>query len=270
MDSISFDIDNPGIVGLLGNNGAGKSTLMKIITGLSRQTEGEVQIFDKDPWKNWGMVYKDLGVLFEPKIPGYLNNYEYLKQLCMLRDIDERKISETLDLVHLERSSKKVKDYSFGMVQRLGLAGSLLVQPKMLILDEPFVGLDPNGIDDLCRTLKSLADDGKSIFISSHQLSELDVLVDRILYLQEGVLKNDFPITGNKIHLKTTDNQNAFTILTDAGYQCVLNNNVIEVDGSENVTTEHIVNCFQGSGVSIEHIESVGNDLDRLFRQENN
>ncbi|WP_338471136.1 ABC transporter ATP-binding protein [Niallia sp. XMNu-256] len=266
LKDISFKVETPCVIGLLGKNGAGKSTLMKILTGLSKKSSGIVHVLGVDPWRDWKKVYSHLGVLFEPRIPKYLTNYEYLKEICILRNMDERKIEGTLNLVGLDKSKRKIKDYSFGMCQRLGLAGALIVEPSILILDEPFVGLDPNGIKDLQHSLKELSQKGVLIFISSHQLSELQGLVDRVLFLERGHLKLDchmdeIPI-GKGCRIITSDNAKVVKVLTAKGYDARVIDEYIEIEGIE---VDKIVSIVSSLGVSLKHIESIENKLEQLF-----
>ncbi|MGP1910101.1 ABC transporter ATP-binding protein [Metabacillus sp. JX24] len=269
LDNISFSIREPGVLGLLGNNGAGKSTLMKVLTGLNNRTEGSVKVLGFDPWKDWRMIYKQVGVLFEPKIPKYLNNYEYLRQICILRGVERKKIDEVLELVNLKKSKKKVRDYSFGMTQRLGLAGVLLDEPQIIILDEPFIGLDPSGIEDLRQTIKRLANNGCLVFVSSHQLMEMEGLVDRILYLKKGILKvNSSIVELNKnktIKIITTNNQQAFNILVAKGLQVTSFGETLEVLCDKNNALNYIISCFNDTGISLRHIDSNENYLKNLF-----
>ena len=270
LRDINFTFTEPCIVGLLGANGAGKSTLMRILTGLTNKTQGNVKLLDKDPWSNWDNIYSQIGVLFEPKIPKYLNNVEYLKQICILRNIKFQKIEETLELIGLEPSKKKVKSYSFGMLQRLGLAGALITGSKILILDEPFVGLDPIGIKDLQNTLKELATNGVLIFISSHQLVELEEIVNRIIFLEQGEIKFDGSAENFKsdtVKVFTSDNQEVLQLITKLGYSTRLNNNYIEVNiPNDEDSLNNIIACVNKAGATLLQIDKSERGLDTLFR----
>lgn len=268
LRDISFSVCKPSIIGLLGNNGAGKSTLMKVLTGMSKKESGKVSVLGSDPWREWRNLYSEIAVLFEPKIPKYLTNYEYLKEICILRNLDQGKIPEILELVGLESSKKRVKDYSFGMTQRLGLAGALITESKLLILDEPFVGLDPSGIKDLQKTIKKLSDKGILVLVSSHQLSELEDLVDRILLIEKGSLKLDCNIKdlskNKKLKIKTTDNKMVSSVLSKRGFHISSEDNYLIIDiGSRSI--EEITTIISKLNIVIQHVEVIKNKLETLF-----
>lgn len=192
LQDISFTLQQGTIVGLLGVNGAGKSTLMKIIAGLLKQKSGNVQLLQYAPLSEWHHLFNQVGILLEPAIPSYLTGQEFLKQMAILRGETSVNIAELLKQVGLEQAGKKkVKHYSFGMKQRLGLAAALIGNPKFLMLDEPFVGLDPLGIIQLQNILKKMVAMGTTVLLSSHQLAELEPLVDRILFLSKGKITYD-------------------------------------------------------------------------------
>lgn len=196
LHDISFSLQQGTIVGLLGANGAGKSTFMKIIAGLLKQESGNVQLLQHAPFSEWHRLFNQVGILLEPAIPSYLTGQEFLKQIAILRGETSVNIAELLKQVGLEQAvKKKVSHYSFGMKQRLGLAAALIGKPKFLMLDEPFVGLDPLGIRQLQNILKFMASKGTSVLLSSHQLAELEPLVDRILFLNQGRITHDLLAT---------------------------------------------------------------------------
>ncbi|MFJ7951718.1 ABC transporter ATP-binding protein [Lysinibacillus sp. NPDC096418] len=196
LQDITFTLEQGTIVGLLGANGAGKSTLMKIISGLLKEESGNVQLLQHAPFSEWHRLFNQVGILLEPAIPNYLTGQEFLKQMAILRGETLVNIAEILKQVGLEQAGKKkVSHYSFGMKQRLGLAAALIGKPKFLMLDEPFVGLDPLGIGQLQNILKSMVSKGTTVLLSSHQLAELEPLVDRILFLSQGKITHDLLAT---------------------------------------------------------------------------
>lgn len=196
LQDISLSLHQGTIVGLLGANGAGKSTLMKILSGLLKQDFGSVKLLQHVPFSEWHCLFNQVGVLLEPAIPNYLTGQEFLKQMTVLRGETSVNIADLLKQVGLEQAGKKkVRHYSFGMKQRLGLAAALIGKPKFLMLDEPFVGLDPLGIRQLQHILKIMSLEGTTILLSSHQLTELEPLVDRILFLSQGKITNDLLAT---------------------------------------------------------------------------
>lgn len=177
------------ITGLLGPNGAGKSTSLRCLLGLARPTSGEAKIL--------GMHYRNLknpmtkigAVLDSRGFHGGLTGRQNLRVLAAAGKISDARVDEVLQLVDLEPAAdKRAKSYSLGMKQRLALAGALLGDPKVLILDEPANGLDPLGIAWLRGFLRQLADDGKTVLVSSHQLAEMQHTVDDVIIINHGML----------------------------------------------------------------------------------
>ena len=187
MKSVSISIKKGDIYALIGKNGAGKTTLMKIVTGLIKPSEGTVEFVNID--KN------DIGVLIE--LPGLLLNlsaYDNLKAKCILRGItDKEYILNLLDLVGLKDvRKKKVKKFSLGMKQRLGLALALVGDPLLLVLDEPINGLDPQGIAEFRNILVKLNEEKNiTIMISSHVLEELSKIATAYTFIDNGVVVNE-------------------------------------------------------------------------------
>ena len=188
LDGISLDIPVNSIFGLLGPNGSGKSTLMRILAGLIQSWDGTLNIGGKLRTSGNNEHLKDFGFLIEaPSFYEYLSAFDNLKILSRLMNINTKSINEVLDTVNLaERANDKVKTYSYGMKQRLGLAQCLLHDPQILILDEPNNGLDPSGIREMSRIIHGLHKNGKTICISTHILSEVDSLCTHAAILQKG------------------------------------------------------------------------------------
>jgi ABC-2 type transport system ATP-binding protein len=177
------------ITGLLGPNGAGKSTSLRCLLGLAKPTSGSARIL--------GVQYKDLinpvsqigAVLDSRGFHGGLTGRQNLRVMAAAAKIKDSRVDEVLKLVDLESAAnKKAKGYSLGMKQRLSLAGALLGDPKVLILDEPANGLDPIGIAWLRGFLRQLADQGKTILVSSQQLAEMQSTVDDVIIINHGML----------------------------------------------------------------------------------
>lgn len=179
LDNVSFSLNEGEIVGLIGPNGAGKTTLMRIIVGLTKQYDGEINLIDNT----------SIGCVIEtPSFYPYMTGYENLKYLAELNDVSAEKVMETIELLGLKEAlNKKVKGYSLGMRQRLGIAAALLREPKLLILDEPTNGLDPTGIHELRSYIKDIAvKKGITVLISSHILSELEKICDKAIIIKHG------------------------------------------------------------------------------------
>ena len=193
IKNISFSIEEGEIFGFLGPNGAGKTTTIRMLVGLIHPNEGSISICGHDLKNDTEKALGEVGAVVEnPELYKYLSGRENLMQIARIRNISKEDVNETIKLVGLEdRIDDKVKKYSLGMKQRLGLAASLLSKPKLLILDEPTNGLDPSGILDFREVVKKAArEKGMAVFISSHILSEVQHLCDRVAFINNGTIKS--------------------------------------------------------------------------------
>lgn len=189
VDGVSFSVNKGEIYGLLGRNGAGKTTIMKILLGLANPTSGKVSILGKDMSVNSEKkVLKKVGCIIEN--PGFYSNLtgtENLEIFAKLRGLDQDSVKKALELVNLPYKDKKIfSKYSLGMKQRLAIANAIMHNPEILVLDEPINGLDPIGIAEVRELLKKFKESGISILISSHILSELENVADRISIIDYG------------------------------------------------------------------------------------
>ena len=194
LSNVSFEIGDGEMVGLIGKNGAGKSTLMKSICKFILPSEGEI-LLDGKNIKASDRCLDDVGILLEPVFFQYMSAYDNLAYYLKIHNKEQyiQEIDDVLNMVGLGKNrDQKPSDFSFGMKQRLGLALALVGHPKKLILDEPFVGLDPVGVKDLISILQEQVKNNKmQAIISSHQLYELNELCDRVLVLYNGELVFD-------------------------------------------------------------------------------
>ncbi|MEC0016534.1 ABC transporter ATP-binding protein [Bacillus anthracis] len=190
VENISFDVKQGEVFGFLGPNGAGKTTTIRMLVGLIKETEGMISIGGYSIKENFREAMRQIGSIVEnPELYTYLTGWENLKQFArMLGGISDERIIEIAHMVHLdERIHDKVKTYSLGMKQRLGIAQALLGNPKLLILDEPTNGLDPAGIRELREFIHKLVkEENMSVFISSHLLSEVQMICDRVAIIHKG------------------------------------------------------------------------------------
>ena len=192
LTGLNLEVGKGNIFGLLGPNGAGKTTLIKILLGITYPTTGSAKILDEDI-ANYQVRCK-VGYLPENhKYPSYLTGENVLKFFGRLSGKDDKdlygKINKLLDLVKLEKWRKtKIKSYSKGMMQRIGLAQALINDPDLIFLDEPTDGVDPIGRKEIRDLLMHLKDEGKTIFLNSHLLSEVEMITDRVAILNKGVL----------------------------------------------------------------------------------
>ena len=192
VNSVNMHVERGKIYGLLGKNGAGKTTTMCMLLNLTYPSEGEIFLFGKNPKKHLKEIYPKIGSIIET--PGFYENltaYENLEIISKLRgDYNPFNINSVLEMVNLTQAkSKKFKDFSLGMKQRLGIAAAIMHSPELLILDEPINGLDPFGIKEIRALLKRLSHEfGITILLSSHILSEIENLADVIGFMDNGVL----------------------------------------------------------------------------------
>lgn len=185
LDQVSLCIPGNCVYGLLGPNGAGKSTLLKCLTGMLRPTEGEI-LFAGHPWTREDLDH--IGALVEmPPIYENLSAWENLKVRTLLLGLPDSRIEEVLDIVRLTNTGKKrAGAFSMGMKQRLGIAIALLNHPKLLVLDEPVNGLDPVGIQELRELIRRFPEEGITVLVSSHILSEIEQTADYIAIIVDG------------------------------------------------------------------------------------
>lgn len=191
VDNISFAVNEGEIYGFLGQNGAGKSTTIRMLLTLIEPTAGDIRIFGAELRTHRNQILTRIGAIIEkPDLYKYLTAYENLSLFARLGGMRPRRnqLHEMLEMVGLKnRMDGKIKTYSQGMKQRLGIAVALIHDPKLIILDEPTNGLDPQGIADMRNLILRLSkEDGKTILISSHLLNEIEMIADRMLIIDKG------------------------------------------------------------------------------------
>jgi len=197
LNGLDLSVPEGVVYGFLGPNGAGKTTTMRVLTGLIHSDGGTVELLGKSFKRGDRHRLFDVGALVEsPSFYPYLSGRANLRALAASgAPVPSKRIEELLDLVGLgDRANDKVQGYSLGMKQRLGIAGALLSDPKLLLLDEPANGLDPAGIVAMRDTLKALAAQGKTVFISSHLLAEVQVMADMVGIIAAGKLVREGPL----------------------------------------------------------------------------
>ncbi len=189
LNKLNLSVPESSIYGFLGANGAGKSTTIRSILGLLKPQAGKISLFGMEQQSaNRMPILRKVGSLIEdPSLYKHLSGYDNLKIACKYLNLPTSRIGEVLELVNLEKNSRKIsKEYSTGMKQRLGLAIALLPDPDLLILDEPTNGLDPTGIIEIRNILKHLHEQGKTIFLSSHLLSEIEKIATQVGIVKDG------------------------------------------------------------------------------------
>ncbi|NEY20288.1 ABC transporter ATP-binding protein [Bacillus ginsengihumi] len=192
VDHVSFEVKKGEIFGLLGPNGAGKTTIIRMIVGLINKTAGEVSINGYNLDSKYTQAMNQIGAIVEnPEFYNYMSGYKNLLHYKRMseKDLPNDRIYEVAKLLKIDHALKqKVKTYSLGMRQRLGVAQAILHSPSVLILDEPTNGLDPQGIREFRENLRELTKHGVSILISSHLLSEMELMCDRYAIIEQGKL----------------------------------------------------------------------------------
>ncbi|GGA23857.1 ABC transporter ATP-binding protein [Paenibacillus physcomitrellae] len=189
IEDVTFEVLEGEIFGFLGPNGAGKTTTIRMLVDLIKPTEGTIEICGYDIRRQPEQALARVGAIVEnPEVYPYLTGWENLEQFArMLPGVDDARIQEVVEMVRLDqRIHDKVRTYSLGMRQRLGIAQALLGRPRLLILDEPTNGLDPKGIKEMRDFIRRLADQGMAVFVSSHLLSEIQLLCDRVAIISSG------------------------------------------------------------------------------------
>jgi ABC-2 type transport system ATP-binding protein len=221
VDEVDLTVSPGDVYGYLGPNGAGKTTTLRMMLGLIRPDAGTVELFGRNPLLDGVRALEGVaGFVEAPRFYPYLSGRTNLELVAALDgDGAAARIDAALDIVELaDRARDKVGGYSHGMRQRLGLAGALLRDPRLLILDEPATGLDPAGMRDMRVLIRRLADQGITVLLSSHLMAEVEELCDRVVIISsgrvryEGALDELIATTAGRYELRTTDNDRAAQI----------------------------------------------------------
>ena len=239
VSHINFEVPLGIVCGFVGPNGSGKTTTMRMLLGLITPTTGKGHILG-EPIEHPEKYLSRVGAMIEgPAFYPALSGYENLSVLAKLGGFPIERVQELLDKVGLgDRGKSKFKTYSLGMKQRLGIAAALLPNPKLLMLDEPTNGLDPEGIQEVRALLRELANDGTTVFVSSHLLSELEIISDYIVMLRKGEIVFAGPIgelmaqqqpTIIAKSLNSSDLARIVEISEKAGHHAVIRNDSVHI-----------------------------------------
>ncbi len=278
LDNVNMTIKKGEIYGLIGRNGAGKTTLMKIITTLISPTSGSFDLFGKSSEKEELFENKQrVGSLIEyPAFFPNLSAYDNLKYYAIQRGIvDKKQIDKVLEKVNLTNTGKKkVKNFSLGMKQRLGIALSILNNPDFIILDEPINGLDPIGISELREVFRKLSEEGITLLISSHILSELYIIADKFGFIEKGKLvkeltKDELDKECSKcVVIKTDDTKKACVVLEKqlniSNYK-VINNEEIRIYDCDK--TDELCNSLAKNDIKIKSFYESGISLEDYYKE---
>jgi ABC-type multidrug transport system ATPase subunit len=242
VNSLNLNVYQGDVFGFLGPNGAGKSTTIRMLMSLINPTEGEIKIFGKSLKKERNSILRQIGAIVEkPDFYGYLSAYKNLEILGRISgtDTSRQKIMGILELVGLEkRYDSKVKTFSHGMKQRLGLAQALLHDPDLIILDEPTTGLDPQGMKEIRELIIHLSRDRKkTLFLSSHILYEVELVANRMIIINkgktivEGKVNDLLNMNKLKVSFEVNDSSKAKELIGNTDYinylESVVNNTMI-------------------------------------------
>lgn len=272
IKDISFSLNEGDILGFIGPNGSGKTTTIKLILGLYNLESGSVKINDYDIKKDFVKAISKVGAIIEnPDMYMYMSGYENLMISAKLYNISKSRVLEVIKLVNLEkRIHDKVSKYSLGMRQRLGIAQAILHNPKLLILDEPTNGLDPEGIKDLKVLLKSLSSSGMAIIVSSHILSELESFCNKVCIINKGSIINYTSIdslkniTNRVNYIIEVNNINLDKYLDN---YLVLDKNHIKVNINKKYLT-NVIKVLLLNNIEIYEIKKEVLSLENVFLQE--
>lgn len=291
VKNVSFEIKSGEVVGFIGPNGAGKSTAIKMITGLAAPSNGDISIMGKDIVKERVAAIKNVGAIIEnPDMYVEWTAMENLRYFASLsprneerddatsKEIMQQRIEDMLAMVGLsERKNDKVKKFSLGMKQRLGIAQALLNKPKLLVLDEPANGLDPMGIKEMRDIVTHLAHDlGLAVLISSHQLAEMQLMCDRFLIINKGEIvatptAKDLSVSESDATIITTDDVEGAKAVIKAKFDIeatVLDKERLQISGD--IPSGDIAKELIMSNITVKGIENKRKSLEEFFMSKTN
>ena len=267
LNNINLKIYEQDILGFIGPNGAGKTTTMKIILSLCNYTKGYITICGYDIKKDYEKAMSKVGAIIEnPDLYTYLTGYQNLWLVAKIYNINKDRIEEVINLLGLDkRIHDKVSKYSLGMKQRLGLAISILHKPKLLILDEPTNGLDPEAIKELRYLLKKISkQENMSILISSHNLSELETICNKVCIIRNGTILSYYNLNKNKYtnnYIIELNNTNLNNIINN--YK-VLDKYHIKVNSNKNNISK-IIKKLVDNNIPIYEVLEEKNSLEDIY-----
>jgi ABC-2 type transport system ATP-binding protein len=274
VDDINLDLPQGGVIGFVGPNGAGKSTTIRMLLGLIKPSNGDGEVYGHSIQDPSAYLHR-VGALIEaPAFYPSLTGEENLRVLATMGGHHHDRIGEVLEIVGLStRSGDQFKQYSLGMKQRLGIAAALLPDPDLLMLDEPTNGLDPEGIVEIRNLLMDLGASGKTVFVSSHLLAEIQAACDWIVMIDHGGVV----FSGNLVDLldrasptirataeNPADTTDLIQLATNAGYHPTRVNGGIEIDAPAEWTPELNRLAWQ-AGITLRELRANSADLEQAF-----
>ena len=272
VTDLSFALEAGTITGFLGPNGAGKTTTLRMVLGLAAPTTGRALVFDK-PYNELVRPALRIGAVLEATDfhPGR-SGRDHLRMLGRAVDVPDARADEVLHMVELEGAAqRRVKGYSLGMRQRLGLAAALLGDPELLILDEPANGLDPEGVRWLRDFLRVVASEGRTVLVSSHVLAEVAQTVDQVLIINRGQLVIESPLAeltaraGGAVRVRSANPQQLATALRGENLQVTAGtDHTLLINGA---SSERVGEMAFAAGVPVHELVTAGASLEDIFLQ---
>ena len=272
VDDLTFDVP-PGVVtGFLGPNGAGKSTTMRVILGLDRPTKGSALV-NGHSYAKTASPMREVGALLDAKdVHGGRSARSHLLAMAQSNGIPARRVDEVLELVGLQSvANRRIKGFSLGMSQRLGIAGTMLGNPQVLLFDEPVNGLDPEGILWIRNFMKTLAHEGRTVFVSSHLMSEMALTADHLVVIGRGRLIADvstaeFIAGGSTNHVRVRSPQQAqLAALVEAkGIAATPVDSYLELRG---ITCDEVGDLAAANGITIHELFQERASLEEAFME---
>ncbi|GHS87763.1 multidrug ABC transporter ATP-binding protein [Actinomycetota bacterium] len=271
VDQISFTVQPGKVTGFLGPNGAGKSTTMRMIMGLDRPTAGTVTVNGR-PYLQHRSPLTEVGALLDAKaVHTGRSAANHLRAVAATHGISPARVTEVIDMTGLAQVAKKrVGGFSLGMGQRLGIAAALLGDPRTLILDEPVNGLDPEGVQWVRNLVRYLASEGRTIFLSSHLMSEMALTADHLIVIGRGKIIADAPVadivaraSGTTVRVRSPHATRLVELMSGAGVTVTaLQPGLIEISGS---TSEAIGETAAGAGLVLHELTPLSASLEDAY-----
>ena len=273
VDGLSFGIEPGKVTGFLGPNGAGKTTTMRLILGLDYPDAGTVTIGGKR-YRDMAFPMREVGALLDAKsVHGGRSAYNHLLCLAQTNNVPKRRVGEVLELVGLSAVAKKrSKGFSLGMSQRLGIAGTMLGDPKVVMFDEPVNGLDPEGILWIRNLMKTLASEGRTVFVSSHLMSEMENTADHLIVVGRGKLIADCTMaefiarsSGTAVKVRTPSPDSLVLAIAAKGGQASA-----DADGTlvvRGLATDQVGDIAFEQGIRLHELTAVRASLEEAFME---
>src|SRR5918994_6238822 len=274
LQELDLDVSAGGVFGFLGPNGSGKTTTIRCLLGLVRPTSGVCRILGADPTtpELAGVIGRIGSIVETPAMHPGFSGRRNLEILGRIDGVQKKRVSEVIESVGLSgRAGDRVKTYSLGMKQRLGIAAALLKNPEVLILDEPANGLDPAGIKEVRELVRRLANEGRTVFVSSHILSEVRQMCDRVAILSRGRCVAHGPVgrvleggRATGLLVRVDDGPRAAAILNGAGIEATDSNGKLRVGVSPS-DGARVTKVLADSGVYLSELRPDEEDLEEVF-----